>query len=379
MNGNWINQCRVLICFIKRIDFRQALISSIDTRLRLFGPFVLFFFGTLFYRLSTVTNLDSIGINRYDLAGIVAAYVNWHVARWVLLSLQRRYPGIGYARRRFTIYGFLLPVLLTTATLLRTEPVTWLGLDPDGTPPFNWFDMDESGSNYFRKYLLTVAMQLFYHLVYLGIYEGLYLLDQWRQLYREKERLLKAEWQARFDALKSQVNPHFLFNALNALSTLIDESPALAGQYVDELSKVYRYLLQSNERELTTLETELDFIESYAHLLQTRYGAGFSVSVQVPADYRTYLVPPLTLQLLVENAVKHNVVQVKRPLLVEITTTQSGQLMVRNNLQRKSGRVFSHGVGLNSIATRYQMMDQAEIGVEDNDGYFTVLLPLLES
>lgn len=351
--------------------------SSIDTRLRLFGPFVLFFFGTLFYRLSTLTTLDYTDLYRYDLVGIFAAYVNWHVARWVLLGLQQRYPGIGRTRRRFAIYALLLPVLLTTATLLRTEPLTWLGLEPANTPSLNWFDLDESGTNYFRKYLLTIAIQLFHHLVFLSVYEGIYLLGQWQELYREKERLLKAEWQARFDALKSQVNPHFLFNSLNALSTLIDESPVQAGRYVDELSKVYRYLLQANERELTTLEKELDFIESYANLLRTRFGEGFSIRVQVPADYQPYLIPSLTLQLLVENAVKHNVVQAKRPLLVDISTTPTGQLMVRNNLQRKSGRVLSHGIGLNSIATQYQMMDQAEIGVQENDGYFTVLLPLL--
>ena len=182
--------------------------SSIDTRLRLIGPLVLFFCGTLFYRLSTLTDFDYADLYRYDLVGILAGYVNWHVARWVLLSLQRRYPGIDRARRRFMIYGLLLPVLLTTATLLRTEPLTWLGLEPAGEPPFNWFEMDQAGSNYFRKYLLTVAIQLFHHLVYLGVYEGIYLFQEWKRLYREKERLLKAEWQARFDALKSQVDPH---------------------------------------------------------------------------------------------------------------------------------------------------------------------------
>ncbi len=258
---------------------------------------------------------------------------------------------------------------------------------------FGWFELDSAGSTSFRQYILTAGIQLFHHCVYLGVYEGIYLFQQWQQLYREKERLLKAEWQARFDALKSQVNPHFLFNALNALSTLIDESPAQAGVYVDELSKVYRYLLQANrgdrsdgripagtgpERDLTTLEAELVFIESYAHLLQTRYGSGFSTCIQIEPAYRTYLLPPLTLQLLVENAVKHNVVQLTRPLVVEISTTPDGQLRVRNNLQRKSGRVLSHGIGLNSIATRYQMMEQAEIGIQEDNSYFTVLIPLLE-
>lgn len=351
---------------------------SVDTRLRLFGPPVLFLVGTLFFRLNTLVDFNYAGLIRYDVVGLLAGYVNWHVARWVLLTLQKRYSGIDRTRRRLIRYGLLLPLLLTSATLLRTEPLYWLGLDPSANEPFNWFTLDAAGNTYFRQYLLTVGIQLFHHCVYLVVYEGIYLIGQWKQLYREKERLFKAEWQARFDALKSQVNPHFLFNALNALSVLIEESPAQAGQYVDELSKVYRYLLQANERELTSLHTELDFIESYAHLLRTRYGAGFAMTTQVAADYRTHLMPPLTLQMLVENAVKHNVVQARRPLLVEISTTQTGQLMVRNNLQRKSGRVLSHGVGLNSIATQYQMMDQAAIVVQEDKEHFIVLLPLLE-
>ncbi len=367
--------------------------SSIDTRLHLFGPFLLFICGTLFFRLNTLTDFNYADLYRYDLVGILAGYVNWHIGRWVLLSLQRRYPGIDHTRLRFIIYGLLLPVLVANGTILRTEPLGWLGLEPAGNTGFGWFELDSAGSTSFRQYILTAGIQLFHHCVYLGVYEGLYLFREWQQLYREKERLLKAEWQARFDALKSEVNPHFLFNALNALSTLIDESPARAGTYVDELSKVYRYLLQSNrgdrldgripagagpERNLTTVESELVFIESYGHLLQTRYGTGFSMCVQVEPAYRTYLLPPLTLQLLVENAVKHNIVQPKRPLLVEIDTTPAGQLRVRNNLQRKTARVLSNGVGLNSIATRYKMMEQAEIGIEEDQRYFTVLIPLLE-
>ncbi|AKD57178.1 sensor histidine kinase [Spirosoma radiotolerans] len=353
--------------------------ASIDTKLRLIGPLVLFVCGTLFFRLNTVLDFNYADLYRYDLVGIVAGFINWHIARWVLLRLQVRYPGIERTRRRSTIYGLLLPILIVIGTLLRTEPLGWLGLESTSNAGFEWFELDSAGTTSFRQYVLTAGIQLFYHSIYWGIYEGIYLFRQWQQLYQEKERLIKAEWQARFDALKSQVNPHFLFNALNALSSLIDESPAQAGQYVDQLAKVYRYLLQANERELTSLKAELTFIESYAHLLRTRYGAGFSLQVEVPAHDQTYLVPPLTLQLLVENAVKHNVVQVKYPLLVEIKTTRAGQLMVRNNLQRKSGRVLSHGVGLSSIAIKFQMMEQPDIAIQEADGYFTVLLPLVQA
>ncbi|MVM28543.1 hypothetical protein GO755_00765 [Spirosoma sp. HMF4905] len=338
--------------------------SSIDTRLRLIGPPILFVCGTLFFRLNTLVVFDYTDLYRYDLVGLLAGYVNWHVARWVLLSLQKRYPGIDRTRVRLVIYGLALPLLVLNGTLLRTQPLYWLGLDPSPEAPF-------------QQYVLTAGIQLFHHCIYLGVYESIYLFGQWQLLYTEKERLLKAEWQARFDAMKSQVNPHFLFNALNSLSALIDESPVQAGRFVDELAQVYRYLLQANDRELITLDSELRFIQSYTHLLQTRHGSGITVHIDVDDQYRHYSLPPLTLQLLMENAVKHNTTTARQPLTVEIRTTENGRLQVCNNIQRKKSLVLSNGVGLRNIAAKYQLLTQATIGIDENNNSFTVTLPLL--
>ena len=106
-------------------------------------------------------------------------------------------------------------------------------------------------------YVTSLGIQLFYHVVYFSVYEGWYILGQWQRTYAEKEELVRIQWQTHFNSLKSQVNPHFLFNSLNALSALIEESPVQAGHFVDELSSMYRYLLQANDRELTQLDTEL--------------------------------------------------------------------------------------------------------------------------
>ncbi|MBN8823936.1 MULTISPECIES: histidine kinase [unclassified Spirosoma] len=191
----------------------------------------------------------------------------------------------------------------------------------------------------------------------------------------QKMQQEKTEMQMR--ALQSQINPHFLFNGLNTLSSLIDENPGQAGEFVDELSKVYRYLLRSNDAELTTLGVELSFISSYFHLLKTRFGSSVRLDVDVNESYKDSLLPPLTLQLLVENAVKHNVVLRQTPLHIRIRTTTEQQLVVENTLQRKTIRVESNGVGLSNIADKYKLLNQPAPRIEEQNGWFQVTLPLL--
>ena len=190
-------------------------------------------------------------------------------------------------------------------------------------------------------------------------------------------RLEQEKMAVQLRSLQSQVNPHFLFNSLNTLSALIDESPRQAGEFVDELSSVYRYLLRANDNSLTTLRDELDFIRSYYHLLQTRHGTGIDLQIAVEERFLDTQLPPLTLQLLVENAVKHNVVLPDQPLTIVITTDLSGQLVIQNNLQRKASRVFSNGVGLSNIAAQYQMLNLPPPRVEESAEQFTVRLDLV--
>ncbi|GAA4467235.1 hypothetical protein GCM10023189_50550 [Nibrella saemangeumensis] len=191
------------------------------------------------------------------------------------------------------------------------------------------------------------------------------------------QRLEQEKMAVQLRALQGQVNPHFLFNSLNTLSALIDESPRQAGEFVDELSSVYRYLLRANDNPLTTLRHELDFIRSYYHLLQTRHGTGIDLRIAVDDQNLDTQLPPLTLQLLVENAVKHNVVLPDQPLVITITTNPNGQLVVQNNLQRKASRVLSNGVGLSNILTQYRMLGQGLPTVQDGSGQFVVILPLV--
>jgi two-component system LytT family sensor kinase len=210
------------------------------------------------------------------------------------------------------------------------------------------------------------------------------LENEREQHYREQleadlamQQLQHEKTEVQMRALQSQINPHFLFNSLNTLSSLIDESPRQANDFVDELSSVYRYLLRSNENELTTLDLELTFIHSYFHLLRTRFGSNVSLEVSIDETFNKAWLPPLTLQLLVENAVKHNIVLPEAPLLIRIRTTDQKQLIVENTLQRKPLRVESNGVGLSNISIKYQLLNQPDPMIEEQDGWFRVTLPLL--
>lgn len=335
-----------------------------DVHLRWLGPLGLFVFGNLFFRLAFWLEASRQAMIHSVLVGLSAGLLFWQVGRWLVRRVQARFPGLERTPQRLLMLLLVMPLLVNAAVffrfglhiLLGSRGSLWLGA---------------------VDYVTSFGIQLFYCIVYFTLYEGWYVLRQWQQTNLEKEALTSIHWQTQFSSLKSQVNPHFLFNSLNALSALIAESPVQAGQFVDELSKIYRYLLQANEQELILLGTEMAFIDSYVHLLQTRHGAGVDVQVNIADDYLTHLLPPLTLQLLVENAVKHNIVMASRPLLIEISTTDTGQLQVRNNIQRKTRHIAGNGVGLANIAAKYRMLVQTDISVRDDDGYFTVVLPLL--
>ena len=208
--------------------------------------------------------------------------------------------------------------------------------------------------------------------------EGAAFYEKWREVVDESDQLKRENLQSQLEGLKGQVNPHFLFNSLNSLSSLISDDSEKAEKFLDEMSKVYRYLLRTNEEGLTSLESEMQFIQSYFHLLKTRYGDGLEMETRINEKYHCYQIPPLTLQMLVENAVKHNMILKDSPLQILIMTTNSGKLVVTNNLQRKDRMVSSNKVGLTNIVKKYRFMKKEEISVSDDGKEFAVVVPLIQ-
>ena len=230
-------------------------------------------------------------------------------------------------------------------------------------------------------------------LIIATLYECITYFGKWRDALTETEQVEKLLLESQFQSLQSQLNPHFLFNSLNVLSSLISENPRRAEDFVDELSNVYRYLLRSNEREVTSVDEELRFIRSFFHLLETRHDTGVSMKINVGQENYDKNLPALALQILVENAVKHNEISPERPLNIEIFSQQPiptaglkmpeshypAQIVVRNNLQRKATRPKSNHVGLDNLSQRYELLGVPGFDVCDDGEFFAVTLPLMGS
>lgn len=318
-------------------------------------------FGTNLFYLESY-RYDWLVYFRTSFFGLVYIYLMWElVTRWLMWA-RARYPRIEQTRRRIlvTFVGYFILVALGQVSVVWLFGVTGL-----------------AGVPITREVIVSQVVGGFLVVVIVGaVYEILYYFSKLKIAIIEAESAQKAQLQHQFDSLKAQINPHFLFNSLNSLGALIGENPRQATAFLDELSSVYRYLLQTGDRELTTLRQELAFIKSYYHLLKTRYGSAIALYREVDETLLDAQLPPLTLQLLVENAVKHNAILPENPLIISLLTTESGELVVANTIHRKSARVVSNRVGLANIASRYRLLGLPEPVIEDDEKFFIVRLPL---
>lgn len=187
----------------------------------------------------------------------------------------------------------------------------------------------------------------------------------------EKEKAL-----VMYDSLKQQLNPHFLFNSLSSLGSLIRTDQHLAVSFLDNLSKIYRYILQSQESDLTTLDKELKFLASYIQLLKTRFQERLQINIKVNEEWLNKRIVPVTLQNLIDNAIKHNMLDVESPLVIEIFV-EANTLVVRNNLQKKNAVETSNRQGLQNLRALYQYLTEQPVTIEENDQFFTIKIPLI--
>lgn len=198
----------------------------------------------------------------------------------------------------------------------------------------------------------------------------------WKQSQIDAEKFKRESVAAQYESLKSQVNPHFLFNSLNALTNLVYEDQNKAAKFIKQLSEVYRYVLDTREKEVVPLADELKFLHSYIFLQEIRFGQNLSVHIELNNTHS--MVAPLALQLLIENAIKHNIVSSEDPLHIRLFR-DGDYLVVENNLQKKSvlGEPTS-GLGLENIRQRYSFLTNKEVVISQSGGKFSVKLPLIE-
>ena len=265
----------------------------------------------------------------------------------------------------------LLPFFLISlaAVFLIATAITYAVLAWMGAPLTNHLDQ--------LKLTLAFAFRinLFLHTVNAIIYFNTRL----KNTQVEAERLKAITLESQFEALRNQINPHFLFNSLNVLSGLVHKDADLSTDFIQQLAKVYRYLLYNQDSKMVSLRAEMEFIEAFVFLLKIRFGEQLLISQQIPEEaLDSFQIPPASVQILVENAIKHNVTSESRPLKVSIHT-EDQHLVVSNNLQRKKTPPLPGGYGLHNLERRYQYLVQEPVEVTESEHYFSVKLPLLRS
>lgn len=239
-------------------------------------------------------------------------------------------------------------------------------------PAFN-YSFNEKG--FIWAYVCMAIINIFLTL----LMEGIARYNNWRENLKETEEIKKTFTQSQLLGLKSQVNPHFLFNSLNTLSSLISENEREAEVFLNEMSKVYRYMLRGDDEQLVPLQTELKFVASYTHLLDKRFGQSLQVQTNIKDEDLPKLLPPLSLQVLIENAFSQNRMTKTEPLVIRIASGGNNGLLVQNNRQPKMiNDVLDIESGLDNLVAKYRLLSDAAVMIDDSETGRSIYLPLLQ-
>ncbi len=306
------------------------------------------------------------------------------------VSYYFTYASIGYA------YGIIMPIGNTligkyfekldwSKNPKRTNLITFTifmgyGISMGIAIPYtiDRFLWGMSGKEVFYDVSAKAFMVTVISLVIFYFYNTNLISNNWIKSIEKNEELKRENLQAKYEALKNQVNPHFLFNSLNTLSGLVEQKPEFATDFIKKLSDIYRYVLEQNNKELVSIKDEMEFVEDYIFLSQMRFGKGLLFNTQIK-NFGNMQVVPLGLQMLIENAMKHNAISDDMPLKIEMKI-EDGFLVVTNNIQGK--RIISSAtkpLGLENIKKRYAYLSGISVEVIKSESEFIVKLPVIES
>jgi len=278
--------------------------------------------------------------------------------------LNHRVVWKKYGRYRLVI-GAVGGIVLTMFGVLFIRILIRMGLEGAS---WKEFLSGERAIHYLIALIITIVFSVFFHAFY--FYRAL----QDKKV--KEQKIIAGTASAKFDALKNQLDPHFLFNSLNVLTSLIEEDPDQAQKFTTSLSKVYRYVLEQKNKDLVTVDEELQFAKTYIRLLKMRFEDSIVFDIPEKCSNPEAKIVPLSLQLLLENAVKHNVVTSTRPLHIKVFEDRES-LVIQNNLQEKQVVKKSSGVGLRNIQQRYSILSDKEVQIKKTSKDFTILLPML--
>ncbi|MNK22259.1 Sensor histidine kinase YpdA [compost metagenome] len=279
----------------------------------------------------------------------------------------RLYRGVSKDRIivRKIILGFLLSFISSFLCIFLLRVFEEVVVEGE---TINEFIAAETFSNYYISIIITLIITFFVN--------AFYVYKKYQENRVKREKIIAGTASAQFESLKNQIDPHFLFNSLNVLSSLIEENPDNAQRFTTSLSKVYRYVLEQKDKELVSVDEELAFAKTYMNLLKMRFEGSLFYELPQKSFDADAKVVPLSLQLLLENTIKHNVVSPQRPLHIRIFES-NGYLVVENDLQKKEVLQDRRGVGLQNIVSRYGILTSRKVVVEETDRHFRVKLPIL--
>ncbi|WP_130736162.1 2TM domain-containing protein [Flavobacterium sp. J27] len=282
----------------------------------------------------------------------------------VFIQLDKHFEKNRFHLKRLVV-GFLASFAISGFIIFLLRMLEDVGFE---NKTIDEFFRTEKPSNYLVAMIITVFVTLIVHLVYF------YKAYQENKL--KEQKIIAGTASAKFESLKNQLDPHFLFNSLNVLSSLIEENPDNAQRFTTSLSKIYRYVLEQRDKELVSVDEELQFAKTYMNLLKMRFENSITYELPDQLNNEDAKVVPLSLQLLLENCIKHNVVSESKPLHITIAI-EDNQLTISNNLQKKEVLQDRKGVGLQNIVNRYAILTKRNVLVEENEIHFKVFLPIL--
>jgi len=292
------------------------------------------------------------------LHGMVMTAGLWLGCVWIVSWLWEKYPW-----QKNPVKHLILEILLITSYTIAFSSLVYLAQTRIFKEDFGPFNLVYDG-------FLTILITFFIT----AIHEAVFFYRQWNLHFSSSVKLKKDNIEANYEALKNQVNPHFLFNSLNSLTGLVDDNKE-AVKYITNLSGFLRYLLKSNEKELVRLREEIEIAKKYVELQSARFGDALIITTEIAEQCQEKYLPPLVLQMLIQNCIKHNVVTSDQPLEIRISC-QKDTIRVENNLNPKKG-VVSTGKGLKNIRDRYSLFSNKHPEILKTDSSFEVKLPLL--
>lgn len=289
--------------------------------------------------------------------------IYWNGAFFIFMMFRRMFPEIRQTAKRLIITYIVVFIWMSIGGI----PVKLL----IGFIDFNFEAILLACQEYLR-------MNIIIAIIVGTIYETVFFFQKWKDSIRQNEELKNQQIRTQFEVLQNQMSPHFLFNSLNTLTTLIAENQSIAIDFTQKLSEVYRYILQNKERELVLMQEEVEFAKSYLFLLRMRYPDNLSASFKIDKRYESMSIAPLTLQMLIENAIKHNVVSKAHPLHIDIYVENGKSIVVKNNLQKKQAIEKSTKTGLTNIMKRYEFLGNRQIEIITSAKNYMVAVPMID-